>query len=57
MTAKPFTLPSSAMPRNPLVAAARLRHAGSHRRSTGGVRQQARQALRRELRHEHPPSP
>ncbi|MEK8049665.1 hypothetical protein AACH10_05415 [Ideonella sp. DXS22W] len=44
-------------PRNPLVAAARLRQAGLHRRSTGGERQLARQALRHELRHEHPPSP
>ena len=57
MTAKRFNLSRSATPRNPFVAAARLRRAGSHLRGTGGERQQGRQALRRELRHEHPPSP
>jgi peptide subunit release factor 1 (eRF1) len=51
-----FTRPSS-KPRNPLVAAAHRRLAGAHRRSNGGQRQQSQQALRRELRHEHPPSP
>lgn len=50
-----FTIPAS-KPRNPIVAAAHRRLAGAHRRSTGGQRQQARLALRRELRHEHPPS-
>ena len=46
-----------AKPRNPLVAAARQRLAGAHRRSTGGQRQRAAQALRRELQHErHPPA-
>lgn len=40
-------------PRNPLVAAARGRLAGAHRRSSGALRQQARQALKREL--QHPP--
>lgn len=54
MTDTRFT---SSKPRNPLVAAALHRLAGAHRRSAGGQRQQARQALRRELRHEHPPSP
>ena len=36
-------------PRNPLVAAARLRRAGSHRPGRGALRQQAGHALRREL--------
>ncbi len=35
--------------RNPLVATARFRQAGSHRRSNGAQRQRAAQALRREL--------
>ncbi len=48
---------ASSKPRNPLVAAAHRRLAGAHRRSAGGQRQQGREALRRELRHEHPPSP
>ncbi|MBS0445690.1 MAG: hypothetical protein JSR59_07030 [Proteobacteria bacterium] len=38
-------------PRNPLVAAARLRHAGTHRPGTGSLRQRAGRALRRELDH------
>lgn len=45
---------SPAKPRNPLVAAALQRHAGSHRRSTGAQRQHERMALRRDLQHEHP---
>ena len=36
-------------PRNPLVAASRMRRAGSHRCVGGAVRQQARRALRHEL--------
>ncbi len=36
-------------PRNPLVAAARLRVAGAHGRSTRALRSQARRALQREL--------
>jgi hypothetical protein len=36
-------------PRNPLVAAARFRHAGAHDRRAGS-RQAAQQALRAELR-------
>ena len=36
-------------PRNPLVALASRRKAGTHRRSRGGERQQSRMALRREL--------
>jgi hypothetical protein len=36
-------------PRNPLVAAARFRHAGPHGAGTGGQRRDARRALRREL--------
>ncbi len=39
-------------PRNPLVAAALQRRAGSHRRNTSAMRQQAQNALRRELQHE-----
>lgn len=49
--------PMSLKPRNPLVAAALHRQAGAHRKSPGALRQQAHRALRRELRHEHPPSP
>lgn len=41
-------------PRNPLVSAALQRRAGSHRRSTGAIRQQDRLALRRDLQHERP---
>ena len=40
---------SSRKPRNPLVAAARMRHAGRHETPGHSVRQQAAQALRREL--------
>jgi hypothetical protein len=36
-------------PRNPLVAAARFRRAGSHRSSTGTLRRQGMRALQREL--------
>ncbi|MFT3819369.1 MAG: hypothetical protein QM750_17320 [Rubrivivax sp.] len=36
-------------PRNPLVAAGRMRHAGAHRRGAGGERQDARRGLQREL--------
>lgn len=36
-------------PRNPLVAASRMRHAGVHRRSAGGERQGAARGLQREL--------
>lgn len=53
-----ITLPT-AKPRNPLVAAAHRRAAGSHRPSNASQRQRAAMALkhelRRELRHEHPP--
>lgn len=38
-------------PRNPLVAAARLRRAGSHQASRKAQRLHGRQALRRELLH------
>lgn len=54
MTTRPQSLPK---PRNPLVSAALRRHAGVHRRSAGGLRQRAEQALRRELQHERHPSP
>lgn len=43
-------------PRNPLVAAARFRRAGSHRPSSSSQRQQAMRELRREL-HPMKPSP
>jgi hypothetical protein len=36
-------------PRNPLVAAAHMRQAGRHEAAGHGARQQAAQALRREL--------
>ncbi len=49
-----FTVPTI-KPRNPLVAAALRRNAGSHRPSNASQRQRAGMALKRELRHEHPP--
>lgn len=36
-------------PRNPLVASARMRHAGSHRPTGGAVRQRQQRTLRQEL--------
>jgi hypothetical protein len=36
-------------PRNPLVAAARFRHAGQHGAGAGSQRREGRQALKREL--------
>jgi hypothetical protein len=36
-------------PRNPIVGAARFRHAGTHRRSTASQRRQGMRALQREL--------
>lgn len=45
-------------PRNPLVAPARFRQAGSHgMRSPSALRQQAQRSLRGELKSLHPPSP
>ncbi len=38
-------------PRNPLVALARMRSAGSHRPAHAAQRQQAHHALKRELDH------
>jgi len=49
-----FALPRR-KPRNPLVAAARIRRAGAHRRSASGQRQQAKRQLRAELA--RPPGP
>lgn len=43
-------------PRNPLVAAARFRRAGSHRPSSASQRQKAMRDLKREL-HPMKPSP
>ena len=43
-------------PRNPYVAASHRRQAGAHRRSGAALRQQARQALRRELARERSPN-
>jgi len=40
---------TSSKPRNPLVAAARLRRAGSHRMDGGALRQQSGRHLRQEL--------
>lgn len=50
---------ATAKPRNRLVAAARMRRAGSHRSPTGAVRQQLDRHLRRELEqlHRHKDSP
>ena len=45
------TLPAS-KPRNPLVAAAHLRRAGSHAAGTGALRQRARRQLQRALQQE-----
>jgi hypothetical protein len=47
-------------PRNPYVAAALARRAGSHRAGSGALRQQARRDLQREMRaqptqHRHSP--
>lgn len=39
----------SLKPRNPLVAASRMRQAGAHRRCSGGARQLAQRGLQREL--------
>ena len=36
-------------PRNPLVAAARFRHAGQHGAAQGAARREGHQALQREL--------
>lgn len=44
------TIPNLPRARNPLVAPARFRRAGSHRRNAGGERQLAAHALRRELK-------
>lgn len=40
-------------PRNPLVAPSRLRRAGAHGVSSGGQRQLAKHALRREINEMH----
>jgi hypothetical protein len=48
---------SSRKPRNPLVAAAKFRHAGRHGQTGHGARQQAHRALRRELDRLRYPSP
>lgn len=53
MTMKKIIVPT-ARPRNPLVAASLMRLAGSHRRSGGAQRQQAKQALRASVQHGHP---
>jgi len=42
---------ATAKPRNPLVGPSRLRRAGRHGASRKAQRQQARQALRRDLNH------
>ena len=53
-----LALPKSGKPRNPLVAAAKFRSAGSHQASAGAMRQCGRQLLKRELDQlERPPKP
>lgn len=47
-TLAPITL-QAAKPRNPFVAASRMRRAGSHRRSAGALRQSAQRSLLHEL--------
>ncbi|MFG6448769.1 hypothetical protein ACG0Z6_11035 [Roseateles sp. BYS180W] len=42
-------------PRNPLVAAAQLRHAGAHRCSPGGMRQRAKQEVTQTLKQLYAP--
>lgn len=42
-------------PRNPIVAPASFRRAGTHQRSAGGQRQQGGRTLRRELDQLHRP--
>jgi len=44
-------------PRNPFVAPAHFRRAGSHRAGGGSMRQQSGRALRRELEQLSPPKP
>lgn len=44
-----ITLSNTRKPRNPLVAAAHFRRAGSHRSRGGALRQQTGRTLRREL--------
>ena len=41
--------PAPLRPRNPLVAAAQLRHAGSHRRSNQSIRAQHKRDTRRAI--------
>ena len=48
---KPKKKPDSLRPRNPLVAAAQPRHAGSHRPSNKSVRAQQKRETQRALRH------
>lgn len=49
-TMSKYTVPAS-KPRNPLVAAARFRQAGTHGTGQGAARREGRQALKRELAH------
>ena len=56
-TARPAGFAATLKPRNPMVAAALMRQAGAHRRSTSALRQQQRHDVQRELREQHPPSP
>ena len=51
-----ITLPSP-KPRNRFVVACLQRHAGAHRRSPGGLRQQLQRELDRALRHIRHPEP
>ena len=49
-----FSVPAT-RPRNPLVAAARMRQAGAHRCDRKAERREAAHALQRELAQLHPP--
>lgn len=51
-----FAIPAK-RPRNPLVAAARMRRAGAHRPAGKAWRQRAAHDLRHALAHMHPPHP
>ena len=51
-----FAVPATP-PRNPLVAAARMRRAGAHRTAGKALRRRAARELQRELAHLHPPHP
>ncbi|WP_374667171.1 hypothetical protein [Ramlibacter sp.] len=55
MTLKTTLMLPSRKPRNPLAVAVRFRRAGVHQTSRSAQRQQAREAVRRELGQLHSP--